>query len=86
MAGPVKVESDELRQATQIRQTFVNLTHEYGKLAFAQRTIDREKEQIEKQFDELLKDEEQFIRELNERYGTGTLNIETGQFTPEKSV
>lgn len=83
MTGPVKVESDELRQATQIRQTFVNLTHEYGKLAFAQRTIDREQKQVEKQFDELLKDEEKFIRELSDKYGTGTLNIETGQFTSE---
>lgn len=83
MTGPVKVESDELRQAAQIRQTFVNLTHEYGKLAFAQRTIDREQKQVEKQFDELLKDEEKFIRELSDKYGTGTLNIETGQFTSE---
>lgn len=83
MTGPVKVEPDELRQATQIRQTFVNLTHEYGKLAFAQRTIDREQKQVEKQFDELLKDEEKFIRELSDKYGTGTLNIETGQFTSE---
>ena len=83
MTGPVKVEPDELRQATQIRQTFVNLTHEYGKLAFAQRTIDREQKQVEKQFDELLKDEEKFIRELSDKYGTGTLNIETGQCTSE---
>lgn len=83
MTGPVKVESDELSQAIQIRQTFVNLTHEYGKLAFAQRTIDREQKQVEKQFDELLKDEDQFIRELSDKYGTGTLNIKTGQFTSE---
>ena len=83
MAGPVKVESDELRRALKIRQTFANLTHEYGKLAFAQRTIDREKSQVEERFDELLKEEEQFIRELNDSYGSGALNIDTGEFTPD---
>ena len=83
MAEPAKVESDELGRALQIRQTFANLTHEYGKLAFAQRTIDREKAQVEEEFDKLLIEEERFIKELNEKYGSGTLNVETGEFTPE---
>lgn len=83
MEKSTKVEVDELRQATQIRQTFADLTHEYGKLAFAQRTIDREKATIGERFDTLLKEEEQFIKELIDKYGSGTLNVETGEFTPE---
>ena len=83
MAEPVKVESDELRQALQIRQSFLTLTHEYGKLAFTQRSIDKEKMEIGNRFDELLKEEQQFITELIDKYGSGTLNVDTGEFTPE---
>ena len=83
MEKSTKVEVDELRQATQIRQTFADLTHEYGKLAFVQRTIDREQATVGERFDTLVKEEEQFIKELIDKYGSGTLNVETGEFTPE---
>lgn len=77
------IEKDELRRALAVRQRFAELTQEYGKLGFAQRTIRTERKSIESQFDALIKEEELLITELNDKYGTGALNVETGEFTPE---
>lgn len=82
MAEAKKIEADELRRAQAVRQTFAGLTHEYGKLAFAERTIDKEKKTLENRMDALAKEEELLMQELNDKYGTGTLNVETGEFTP----
>ncbi len=82
MTEPKVVESIELQMANDLRQNFAELTHEYGRLAWAQRTIDKEKAAIEEQFDGLSEKEEAFIEDLNKKYGTGTLNVDTGEFTP----
>lgn len=79
----ITIEQDELRRALAVRQTFAELTQEYGKLAFAKRTIRTEKKAIESRFDALIKEEEELIQELNDKYGAGALNVETGEFTPE---
>ena len=36
-----------------------------------------------KVFKSLLKDEEALIKRLSEKYGSGNINFETGEFTPE---
>ena len=79
----ITIEKDELRRALAVRQRFAELTHEYGKLGLAQRTINKERESIEERFDTLIEEEEQLIQELNDKYGIGVLNVETGEFTPD---
>ncbi len=86
MAEPTTIESDELRAAVAIRQMFAELTAQYGKLGFAERTLNREKKAVEDKFDELAKRENVLTTELQEKYGVGTLNVETGEFTPDLSV
>jgi hypothetical protein len=83
MAEPTTVTSDELREAGAIRQMFAELTAQYGKLGFAGRTLEREKTAVETRFDELAKREIVLMTDLQKKYGVGTLNVETGEFTPE---
>ncbi len=85
MPEPTTVTSDELRSASSLRQMFAELTLEYGKLGFAQRTLNRETAEIERRFDELAERETALMTELNQKYGAGTLNVETGEFTPAPS-
>lgn len=35
-------------------------------------------------FKELLTEEQKLVNRLSEKYGAGSLNFETGEFTPEK--
>lgn len=82
MAEVKNIEADELRRAQAVRQTFAGLTHEYGKLQFAKLTIRKEQKTLENRMDALVNEEELLMDELNDKYGTGTLNVETGEFTP----
>ena len=36
------------------------------------------------QFQTLIDEEQQLVKRLSEKYGTGSINFETGEFTPEK--
>ena len=82
MAEPTKISSEEFQKSNEIRQRFAELTAEYGRINFALHTLKKNKEVIENQFDNLMKEEEEFISKLHETYGVGNLNIETGEFTP----
>ena len=79
------VDSNELRRVNEVRTKFGELTLEYGKLQLTKRMLVKELSQIEGQFEELLATEESLMKELNDRYGVGNLNVETGEFTQEKS-
>ena len=82
MAEKVNVTSDEVNKANEIRERYSTLTYERGRICFAQRALDVEAKEIDLKFDVLVKEEEQFLKELNDKYGAGTLNVETGEFTP----
>ena len=82
MATPVKIEQMDMNEAVEIRRKFTELTIQYGKIGFAKRAIERQQNEVEKQFDELTRQEEKFLNSLHEKYGVGSLNIETGEFTP----
>ena len=83
MAEVNKIEKDELRRAVAVRQTFAELTHEYGKLEFAKLTLEEEQESIRDRMNALRKEEELLMKEIFDKYGTGAMNVETGEFTPD---
>ena len=82
MAEVTKIEKDELRRALAVRQTFAELTHEYGRLEFAKLTLEEEQQSLRNRMNALRKEEELLMTELNDKYGTGTLNVDTGEFIP----
>jgi hypothetical protein len=43
--------------------------------------LDRQKEKILEEVQDLIKDQNEFGKELNEKYGDGNINIEKGEFT-----
>ena len=81
----ITVDSEELRRVNEIRTHFGEITQEYGKLQITKRLLEKELSHIEDQFEELLTTEESLMKELNDRYGIGNLNVETGEFTPVDS-
>jgi len=72
----------DLEGAVDIRRKFTEITMQYGKLQFAKRVIEKQQSEVEKQFDELTQTEEKYLKSLHEKYGVGSLDMETGIFTP----
>lgn len=81
----MKIESTEKTEAAEIRREFVELTHRLGRIEFAKRALEKERQDVEKQFDDLEQRESSFIEGLTKKYGAGSLDIETGEFTSEVS-
>ena len=77
-----KFSADEITRISAIRNELAQVTQQFGQLSFARHVIDRDLTALKNKFDDLIARESALIQELNERYGAGQLNLDTGEFVP----
>ena len=87
----IKFTQEELSSLQSLKDSYSNVELSFGKLEVARMQTEQRLEQIE---DERLRleteytqtqvQESELVNELNEKYGAGNLNPETGVFTPVK--
>jgi len=87
----IKFTKDELDSLQQLRTNYANIELSLGKLEIARiqqeqklENLSNEKLRLETQFSEVQSQEVTLVQELNEKYGAGNLDPETGVFTPVK--
>jgi len=80
---------DELKSLEAIRNDYINLQNEFGRtkvrklLALKQvDEIDQYEVQLESAYLQVQETEQKLAQTLEEKYGKGNLNVETGEFTP----
>ena len=85
----IKFTQEELDSLSNLRNSFAQLELTLGKVEIARIQTEQRKEQLENeklrletQFGEVQKQERALVESLNEKYGQGNLNPETGVFTP----
>ena len=83
MPSPITVEPAELDEGRAIRTAFSDLTAHVGRIEFAKRTLEQARQKADDQYDTLQQRETAFINALIQKYGKGSLNITTGEFTPD---
>ena len=88
----IKFTQEELDSLSNLRNSFSQLELGFGKLEVARiqaeqrmEQIEDEKLRLETQYVQVKKQEQNLVVTLNEKYGDGNLNPETGVFTPNKS-
>ena len=88
----VKFTEEELKQVGDIQVSYANTTNKFGQLSLAklrlsqqEKSLDNEHELLSKTFAKIQEDEQKFLDGITEKYGQGSLNPETGVFTPNKS-
>ena len=81
----VKFTDDELKEVKSLQTNYLNVQNEFGQLALAKIRLEREEKKLSKKLAEVESTEKSFLDSITEKYGKGTLNPETGVFTPEKS-
>ena len=81
----VKFTDDELKEVKSLQTNYMDIQNEFGQLKLAQIRLERQEEQASKRLTEVENTEKSFLDKITEKYGKGTLNPETGVFTPEKS-
>ena len=87
-----KFSDEELNTVKEIQQEYVNIQNQFGQIAMTKIRIDdqmdniiRAEEENRKKLLEVQTKERKILDGITEKYGDGTLNPETGEFTPNKS-
>ena len=87
----IKFTKDELKSLTEVKSGYDNIQLSLGRLEVIRIQTENKLEQIsnerlrlETQYSNLVNDEKLILDELNEKYGPGNLDPDSGVFTPIK--
>ena len=90
MAESVKFTEEEMKQISNLQQSYMNIQSSLGQLAVNKiRTkkqlsdIEIAEENLQEQFTNNQKEETKFVESINKKYGDGNLDLNTGVFTPK---
>ena len=88
----VKFSEEEIKEVQEIQNTYKNIQDNFGQLNMAKlrleeqmSVLDTGEEDLRTRFIDIQEKEKKFLDVITEKYGDGTLNPDTGVFTPNKS-
>tara|TARA_Y100000361_G_C11009944_1_gene263814 strand:+ start:271 stop:552 length:282 start_codon:yes stop_codon:yes gene_type:complete len=85
---------EEITQVKNIRKNYVAIQNAFGQLHLTKMNLEKQLSDIDTNYENLTTEyektqtaERDLVKSIQDKYGTGTLNIESGTFTPteEKS-
>jgi hypothetical protein len=89
MSTEVKFTDDELKKISDIQTGYQQKTALFGQLSLQKFQVNRQldgidqaEENLRNEIIQLETDERGLVKELNQKYGAGTLDPQTGTFTP----
>ena len=92
MPEEVKFTEEELTQVQNIQKSYSNVQNQFGQISVAQVRLEEQEHSLAKEHENLVKslkkiqsDEQKFLNEITKKYGQGSLNPETGVFTPTEN-
>ena len=85
MPEEVKFTDEELTQVQNIQKSYANVQNQFGQLKLAQIRLDNDEVTLEDALKSIQDDEKKFLDGITEKYGQGSLNPETGVFTPTEN-
>ena len=92
MAKETKFSEEEMKTIQSIQDSYFEVQTEFGKLSLAKIKLEQQLDDLDNIDDDLTKKftdvqvkEKSFLEGITKKYGEGSLNPETGVFTPNKS-
>ena len=79
---PIKLEQEELQQINQIQQVSQNIVIEYGNIELARKALESRTDKADNALNALREKEQEIVRNLEEKYGQGSINLQDGTFIP----
>ena len=87
---PTKFTDDELKSLQELQNTYASISTQFGQLKVSRINLERQLNSLDETEDNLTTDwetnrqtESDLVKTLNDKYGAGTLNPATGEFTPQ---
>jgi len=85
MPEEVKFTEDELTQVQNIQKSYQNTQIQFGQLKLSQIRLDEQEVELEEALKSIQDEEKKFLDGITKKYGQGSLNPETGVFTPSET-
>ena len=89
MAEQIKFTDEEMNKIKEVQEQYQQKTAVFGQLSFQLFQLERQLEAatnaetaLKKEIIDLEQQERALVKELNEKYGAGTLDPKTGEFKP----
>ena len=83
MADAIKFTEDELKSLQELQGTYQQITLALGQLSVSKYAMEEREDSLKKALLDTKTKENELAKVLTEKYGKGSLNSETGEFTPE---
>ena len=80
--GPVKFTTEEIQNLKDLQSKVNQTTIQFGQLNINKIKLEEAEILLKNQLSELEKEEAKIAKSLSDKYGRGSLDIETGTFTP----
>ena len=83
--SPAKVQKfskEELEQLTTLQSKSQNATLQFGQLYLSKIRLEEQEDALKAYVKNLEEEEAKIAKDLSDKYGKGSINIETGEFTP----
>ena len=77
-----KLQSEEIKKVNDLKNKFNETVQALGSIELQLLNINLKKEQLKMEAVEIQKEEIDLAKELEEKYGSGTISLETGEFLP----
>ena len=82
MAENIKFTDEELKSIEGIRTQYAEITNRFGQITLTKYNLDLQEKQAHKDFETIRAEEQKVLNGITEKYGPGTLDPNTGVFTP----
>ena len=79
-----KFSEEDLKQVQEIQKSYMNIQNSFGQIKMARLRLDQQELDLGNTLKEIQNKEKKFLDGITEKYGEGSLNPETGVFTPNK--
>ena len=93
MPKEIKFTEDELKSVGDLQVKYNTVTNKFGQLTIAKLNLDKQNEVLEdeeyklhEELESVRKEEQKVLSGITEKYGPGTLDPQTGVFTPSVEV
>jgi predicted nuclease with TOPRIM domain len=91
MENEIKFTEEELQSIKSLQDESTQIIMEFGQIELALlnnanqlKALESEKSRLQERYQSLTSQEQQLVQELNTKYGSGTVDIESGVFIPNK--
>jgi hypothetical protein len=83
-SSPTIIPSQDIDKIKKLQEDLTSIGTQFGQIKIAKMKLEDQEIVLKKQLDLLTKEESSIAKAFTDKYGRGSLDVETGEFTPTK--